>query len=180
MSIVQQYGPLLAAGIALFGVLVTVRATTRRELERARLDREDRYRQDARAGIAVVLTGATLFSRYGQVMSVQWRWVRLGFVRSTEMATATENAMRDLNASLEHARLLVRDEAIAASLEDLVESFSDAASQIHSAIDAFWDGGPAVLSEDDVPDVWQRFHNVCAELRNVAGVTLSPTVRAER
>lgn len=56
-TFVSQYGPLIAALIALIGVLVTLTVNVKRDQARYRSQREDDYRRDQRSAIAAVAVG---------------------------------------------------------------------------------------------------------------------------
>lgn len=176
-TLIQQYGPLLAALIALLGALVTLRATARRERRKDFNQREDKYRDDARAAVSGVLASATQFARYGRVLSVRWRWVRLGYADASKLAETTETAMKELNQALVTAQLLVAEEDVGKLLCDLDNAADDAADLVHSALDAFWDNAAPRRDEDEAPAIWSRFDSSCRALRDATLQTLRPTVK---
>lgn len=176
-SIIQQYGPLIAAVIALLGVLVTLAVTTTRERRKDALAREDAYRSTARAAVADVLAAATRLIRYGQVMSDQSRWAELSYAMATESMERADEAMKELQQHLVTSRLLIVEDELVATLDKLHEAFDECAAAIHDAVDAFWTGSPSPHSEDTVTARWQQFSDEAATLMATATEHLRPTIK---
>ncbi|MCV7092034.1 hypothetical protein [Mycobacterium interjectum] len=158
--------------------MATLLSTARRERVKDRNSREDDYRKDARASVSAVLTAAAEFERHGRVLSEQWRWIRMGYTRATQLADATELAMKDLQQKVIAASVLVAEIELQSSLHNFRTAFDHAASVIHDAVDSFWEGMPAKKSSAVREDAWTQYGECCGAMVAVTSQLLSPTVRS--
>ncbi len=174
-----QYGPVIAAGIALVGVLVTLAVTTSRGRREALIAREDAYRQSARAVVVDLLVAANEFQRHGRVMSSAQGWVGLSYEHATEFADSTEASMKALDQKLSTATLMLTDEKLQQDLVDLESRFERVAYIVHETIDAFW-GARQPNGVDDVDRSWAEYSRACFKLRDDSARLLRPTIRSGR
>lgn len=175
---VSTFGPLVAALIALLGVLVTLVVSEARTRRESTNRREDEYREDVRAAIASVLISARNYERQSHAFSDPTMFIGLGFEGAKGLRDATDTAMRELSQSLVVAQLLSIDETLTAQLEGLLEEFDRTASLVHEAMESFWGIAPSA------DDFWDRrsqcfdaFDNACQRLLDEALTVLAPTVR---
>ncbi len=178
--VLTQYGPLIAALIALAGALITLIVTGRRSRRESLQQREDDYRKDARAAVAATLMEARRFQRLGWVCSDPNYFTGLGLEGAKRLRDQTDDSMLALSQALIALRLLVFDAQLHKQLDDLLYMYDAAAEVVYEAADSFWQGrapGP----------VWQqrgeRFSNfkaACAGLESHAASALAPSVMASR
>lgn len=119
----SQYGPLVAALVALLGVLVTLAINVRRDQVRYRYEREDSYRHDQRTAIAATVVAGHNFRREcaALINFDQWHARR----KSADMATGA------LLNELTVAKLLVHD----ASLQEALDGVFKAWDTVCEAVD---------------------------------------------
>lgn len=177
-SFIQQYGPLIAALIALAGVVATLLINGRQDRTHDRNSREDEYRKDARAAVSAVLTAAAEFQRHGRVLSEQWRWIRMGEPRATKLSDATELAMKDLQQKLIAASVLASEPELQRALDRVQGALDEAASVVHEAVNTFWEGTPSEISSATREKAWMQYAECCGSLAAVTLTLLSPTVKS--
>lgn len=121
-TFVSQYGPLLAALVALFGVLVTLIVNVRRDHDRYRKERDDDYRRDQRAAIASIVVAGHNFRRECTALlnSDQWYDHR----ESADAATAA------LLNELTVAKLLVYDNNLQDALDGVFKAWDDVCESV--------------------------------------------------
>lgn len=122
-TFISQYGPLIAALIALFGALLTLAINVRRDKIRYQTEREDDYRHDQRTAIASIVVAGHNFRREcaALVNLDQWNVRR----KSADIATAA------LLNELTVAKLLVYD----ASLQEALDGVFNAWDKVCEAVD---------------------------------------------
>ena len=179
-TFIAQYGPLLAAGIALIGVMLTLFITTVRGRAEVRLAREDAYRGEARTVLAVLLTTAKEFQRNGLVMSRFSRWAVLGYERATTVADSTEAAMKDMQQQLVIASLLLTDDALQRELDRLTDCTDRVAEVIHESVDSFWEARAPSELVGEADKRWEEFATACVDLQCAGLRLLRPTIRVPR
>jgi hypothetical protein len=179
-TFILQYGPLLAAGIALTGVMLTLFITTVRGRAEVLLAREDAYRGEARAALAKLLTTAKEFQRNGLVMSKPSKWAVLGYERATTVADRTEAAMKEMQQQLVIAALLLTDNALQRDLDTLSGCTDRVAEVIHESVDSFWEARVPSELVGEADARWEEYATACAGLQCSGLRLLRPTVRVPR
>lgn len=169
---------MLAAGLALLGVLATLLVTVRRGDKEARVAREDAYRDAARTVVVELLVAANEFQRYGLVLSDPAQWAALGYDRSSAIAESTEQAMKALHQRLATASLLLTDEELQLDLESLEAATQRAAALVHNTVDSFW-AGKRPSSLRDADETWRSYAAASDQLRGDALRLLRPMIRSD-
>jgi hypothetical protein len=118
----SQYGPLIAALIALLGVIVSLTVNGRRDQDRYVNEREDVYRRDQRAAIASIAVAGHNFRREcaALVGADQWEIHR----------EAANVAMATLLNELTVAKLLIYDEDLQAALDSVFKAWDAVCSAV--------------------------------------------------
>lgn len=178
-TFLAQYGPLIAALIALFGALITLLVSGRRAAQESRVRREDDYRAAARTAVATTLLAARVFYRQGYPMCNPQYFILLGYEGATRLRDHADDAMSSMDQALISARLLALDENLQVKIDNLAEAFNKAAAAVHEASDAFWERRrPGVVWEQREAR-WSDFLTASADLQIAATSTLAPTVRTK-
>jgi hypothetical protein len=176
----REYGPVLAAVIALAGAIITLFVTTSRARREWNVAREDSYRADARAELAKLLTAARDFHRHGRAMSDTEHWVRLGADRATALADSTENSMQRVQESLVTAGLLLTDRPLQDALRRLQAAADSAAAVIHEVVDSFWESREPKSFVAERSERWTEYVAACDELYSLGLDLLRPSIRDNR
>jgi hypothetical protein len=114
----SSYGPLIAALIALLGVAATVLVNDSRVRRQSRIDREDKYRSEARAKLAEVLL---LVDDLAQIAKQVRKWEKIQEDRKLILLWASEflEKARDLRTRLLQAHLLCQETSVRYLILDL-------------------------------------------------------------
>ena len=179
-TFIAQYGPLLAALVALTGVLITLFVAGRRSERDSKIRREDEYRSAVRAAVVSVLSAARTFYQEGGELADPRRFIHLGYEGATELRNRADQAISTLSTTLIEARLLALDRELQKALDDVVGDFEAAARVVHEGVDAFWEGRPPLPFWHERQARWQSLAGSCARLQEIASRVLAPTVRTDQ
>jgi hypothetical protein len=144
-SFISQYGPLLAAAVALLGVLVTLHVNGKRDKERYRgqrrddetryrSQREDDYRREQRIAIADIAVVSQDFRRECGMLVNRDQWP--GHRDLFEAATAA------LLNKLTVAMLLIHDQVLQKALDGVLTSWKSVGDSVDEVEGAFFNQQP--------------------------------------
>jgi hypothetical protein len=122
-TFVSQYGPLIAALIALSGVLITLLINVRRDQERYRSEREDAYRRDQRSAIAAIAVAGHNFRRECTALLNDDEW----HAHRESADTATATLLNELTV----AKLLVYDADLQEGLDGVFDAWDGVCAAIN-------------------------------------------------
>jgi len=176
-SFISQYGPLLAALVALAGALLTLYVSGRRSLRDSILRREDEYRKVTREAVARALSEARRFQTEAWAMSNPFFFIGLGYEGAFRLRDETNSAMLALGQALISVRLLALDEALRVPVDSLMDRFESVDAVVHEASDAFWEERPPTAIWTERDQRFRAFAEACAVLQSEATTVLAPTVR---
>jgi hypothetical protein len=131
-TFISQYGPLLAALVALSGVLITLAVNVRRDQRRYRIEREDAFRRDQRSAIAAIAVAGHNFRKECAALvnsDTQFR-------RSHDLANPEKMTL--LN-ELTVARLLIQDPILRGGLDDVNTAWTALVDALEKKKEAFAD-----------------------------------------
>jgi hypothetical protein len=168
-AFIYQYGPLLAALVALSGVLVTLIVNVRRDRIRYRNEREDNYRHDQRNAIAAIVVAGHGFRREcaSLVDFDQWQARR----------EAADTAMAGLLNELTVAKLLVHDISLQGALDGVFKAW-DVVCEAVDKLEIARVGEKAARGEavESLEDSLREFDQQSNILHSVTLKTLKPTI----
>lgn len=179
-SFVTQWGPLIAALVALVGVMLSLYVTGRREDLRRREQARDDYNREQRTAIAAVATAAHELGRTAAAFGDVKRLRSEGYESATGMRDAVQAAAGELLNALTVASLLIHDTQLQGRLDEVLEAFpsvQDAALAVYNAYrdDATGD----LLAVDAVLEhSWPRFDQAVVALHQDALRLLAPAIVA--
>jgi hypothetical protein len=176
-TLIQQYGPLLAALIALAGVLITLRFSSQRDQKRFRLQREDDYRREQRQTVALIATAAQALRDSGGSYTEPTTWSNGDYFQLTRIKNEVNSALANLLNQLTVARLLVHDEALQTALDGLFHAYSDVNIFLRSMV--IGSSHTRTQAVNDVDEMWSMFDKAADSLQYVALTRLRPTVVSE-
>lgn len=176
-NFIEAYGPVVAAAIALVGVVLTLLVTSFRDRRLKQLEREDAYRAEVRSSLASLLTTAKNFERYGRVMGDPARWVLSGYEQATTLADSTERTMSELQQRLVTSLLLNIDTTLQHDLEVLMKQVDRVSEVVHEANDAFWEARRPSEVILEASARWDDFGDACEQLMEDGRRLLMPTHR---
>lgn len=167
-TFISQYGPLIAALVALVGVLITLIVNVRKDQERYRIQREDDYRHDQRTAIAAVAVAGHNVLRECGALETSDNW--------NDQRAATDDAMAALLNELTVTRLLIHDE----TLQKLLDSVFNAWDAIDRAMGDIKDSLFNQLSRqnavESLREALDKYDIAASKLYTVALDKLKPTV----
>jgi hypothetical protein len=111
----SQYGPLIAALVALFGVFVTLSVNVKRDRDRYREEREDDYRREQRAAIASIVVAGHNFRRECTALLDADQW----YAHRDSADAATAALLNDLTV----AKLLIYDNDLQEALDSVFRAW---------------------------------------------------------
>ena len=167
-TFISQYGPLIAALIALSGALATLIVNVNRDQGRYRSEREDNYRREQRVAIAAIVVAGHNFRREctALVNVDQWHSHR----------ESADIAMAALLNELTVAKLLVQD----TSLQEALDGVFKAWDAVCEAVDKLETERLASESVDDavglLMDSLHAFDHQADILHTLTLIKLRPTV----
>lgn len=172
-----DWATIVAALLTLLGVLWGVIAGGRRDSREKRLDREDAYRQDARASIARLATSCGDFRRNAVVLSEPARWIPLGYKGATVIAESVESAMAQLGHDIVAASILVAEPELQRQLVVLDDAFDEVSAVVHDAVDAFWETAVQKYDAAAREAAWEAFDAAVSAMIDSARASLRSRVR---
>lgn len=178
MITIGDWAAVIAAGIALVGVLCSMLYVAARERKLLDLTRRDAYRTEARSAVAGVLRTAADYQRTGRIVSDTLRWVSMDYESASELARATEAAMAKLGHDITATSMLVSEPDLQAAIGSLDEAFDNTAAAIHASVDAFWGIGGHPLSVAQRERFWNDFDSAIHAFLRAAKDTLRSPVEA--
>jgi hypothetical protein len=129
-TFISQYGPLIAALIALFGVVITLAVSAGRDRARYRSQREDDYRRDQRIAIAAIaVAGQSFRKECAALIDPDYR-----IHHGRHLA---DPAMSTLLNELTVARLLIYDPILQAGLDEVNNAWNAMAEALDEMENAF-------------------------------------------
>jgi hypothetical protein len=190
-TLMSQYGPLLAAGVALIGVLITLFITGRRDQARYRSQREDdearyrsqreddearyrsqredEYRRDQRITIAdIAVSGQDFRRECGALVNRDAHW--------REHRDSAEAAMAGLLNKLTVAKLLVHDLILQGALDGLYTAWEAVAAAVDSVDNTLSQKLDRQEAVESLEQTLLRFDSEADALYTVALKRLKPTV----
>lgn len=172
-TFMSQYGPLIAALVALFGVLITLTVNVRSNQTRYREQREDDYRRDQRTAVAAIAVAEHNFLRECGALVDLDNW--------PDHHDSADAAMAALLNELTVTRLLFHDPTLQGCLDDVYTMWDSVSKAMDALEDAFlnyqqnWQKAAASLQE-----TLDGFHVATSELYTAALDKLKPTVVENR
>ena len=123
-TLISQYGPLIAAVIALFGVWSGLILNGRRDRRRYQNEREDDYRRDQRAAIAALVVAGHNYSRECSTLADDPRdW--------DKQHRPADDALAALLTQLTLAKLLIHRKDLQAALQSMQEAWEATAKAMN-------------------------------------------------
>jgi hypothetical protein len=179
-TFLQQFGPVLAACLALMGVAASLTVTARREARRFQLEREDAYRQEQRVALSAVMVAAQTYRRTAGTLGRPQAWINSGYERATSLADQADAAMADLLNQLTVARLLIASPDLQNALDTLFGQWSKTSQLVSEIVSAFWAQESERMREmaESLEGAWPDFGAAAATLQSVALDELRPSVAA--
>ncbi len=174
-TLLMQFGPLLAATIALAGVALTLFITGRREHARNLMQREDDYRREQRTAVAAVAVAAHEYQQAGGLLCAPSGWQAESHDRHKERWEAAEAASTQLLNALTVARLIVHGPALQRSIDDLFTQWQATHGLLQEMVSLSWEGGAPAGNREAA---WVWFNAAASNLQSVALDELRPTVVA--
>ncbi|WP_147301133.1 hypothetical protein [Citricoccus muralis] len=177
-TILQQFGPMIAATIALIGAMIALWVNGRREEQRNRTAREDDFRREQRQAFADVLTTAHTYRREAELLGTMDSWLHSDHPSTTAMKDRVDQASGELLNKLTVARLIVHGPTLQGALDDAFIAFQNTRGSIQPIVDAYSSG----RSEDMTGAIaaldvaWPPFSKAMAVLQSVALSELRPTI----
>jgi|SRR5664280_1478477 hypothetical protein len=180
-TFVSQYGPLIAALIALAGAMTTLVVSGHREERRRRAQAEDEYRREQRQAVAAIAVAAHEFRRNTAPLADPFRLTQEGYESATRLREETESASADLLNTLTVARLLVHDAELQGALDALLDAWSLSNSEIRATFTAFLHERPQLMSAaiERLADSWQTFDDATTDLHEKSLTILAPLIVAD-
>lgn len=177
-TLLQQFGPMIAATIALIGAMIALVVNGRREERRSRLAREDDYRREQRQALAEVLTAAQTYRREAEFLGTMDSWLSSDYSRATAMKDRVDQAMGELLNRLTVARLIVHGLALQNALDASFVAFQNSSKAIQPIVDAFFSGRPEEMANAmaQLDRWWPSFSEEMAQLHALALSELKPTI----
>lgn len=178
-TFLQQWGPLLAASMALLGALITLLVNARRDSKRYQLQREDDYRREQRQALASVMATAHVYRRNTSRLAAPDRWSnggRAGFLALREQA---HEGATDLLNALSIARLVVHGPALQDALDQLFVWLTESRARGDALADAYETGASQVVKDErsaSLDAAWTDFSNAVGILQSLALDELRPTI----
>lgn len=168
-DIISRYGPLLAALVALSGVLVTLIVNVRRDRVRYRNEREDDYRRDQRNAVAAIVVAGHGFRREcaSLVDFDQWQ------SRRESADAATTGLLNELTV----AKLLVHDTSLQGALDGVFKAWDTVCEAVDKLEFARLEG--VAVREEAVgflEDSLREFDQHANVLHSVTLKALKPTI----
>jgi hypothetical protein len=179
-TFVSQYGPLIAALIALAGAMTTLVVGGHREERRRRAQSEDEYRREQRQAVAAIAVAPHEFRRNTAALADRFRLTHEGYEAATRLREEAESSSADLLNTLTVARLLVHDAELQGALDALLDAWSLSNSELRETFTAFWEGRPQLMSAaiERLAASWQTFDDATTNLHEKSLTLLAPLVVA--
>jgi hypothetical protein len=168
-TIISQYGPVVAAFVALFGVFTALAVNVSRDRERYRSQREDDYRRDQRIAIAAIAVAGHNFRRECGMLVDPDNW-------SPQRRRLADAAMGALLNELTVARLLIHDATLQGALDDVNNAWRATAKALDEMEDASAGREQRRQAAESVTDAMRQFDAAANVLYTAALEKLKPTI----
>lgn len=177
-TLLQQFGPMIAATIALLGAMIALAVGGRREERRNRISREDDYRREQRQALADVLVAAQIYRREAEFLGRVESWVSSDYSRATDMKDRVDQAMGEVLNKLTVARLIVHGATMQDTLDNAFVGWQRTSVHIQPIVDAFFAGRHKEMVEEiaALDAAWPAFSDAMGALQSVALSELKPTI----
>jgi hypothetical protein len=169
-TFISQYGPLLAALVALCGVLITLTVSGWRDGVRYRSQREDEYRKDQRDAIAAVAVAGHKFRKECVAVVGSDNLIRHNF--DPDLESARLSLLNELTV----ARLLIQDPVIRAGLDGVYQAWKALSDALDMKKEAFTNRALRGSADDLLEKAFDKFDSETAILYTAAMGILMPTV----
>lgn len=170
-TFMSQYGPLLAALVALCGVLVTLAVNGWRDQVRYRSQREDEYRRDQRDAIAAVAVAGHKFRKECAALVEHGSQIR----RSHDVL---ESARMTLLNELTVARLLIQDPFLRNGLDGVNKAWTALSDAVDMKEQAFLNRELCGQADECLLEALSKFDSATKILYSAAMGSLMPTIVA--
>jgi hypothetical protein len=179
-SFVAQWGPLIAALVALSGVMLSLYVTGRREELRRSEQARDDYNREQRTAVAAVATAAHELGRAAAVFGDVERLRSEGYESATGMRDAVHDAAGELLNALTVANLLIHDSHLQARLDEVLEAFPSVQDAALVVFRAYRDdpNGDLLSVAAALERCWPRFDKAVVDLHEDALRLLAPAIVA--
>lgn len=167
-TFISQYGPLLAALVALCGVLITLTVSGWRDGMRYRSQREDEYRKDQRDAIAAVAVAGHKFRKECVAVVGSDNLIR----HNPDLESARLSLLNELTV----ARLLIQNPVIREGLDGVHQAWKALSDALDVKKEAFTNRAPQGLGDDLLEKAFDKFDSETAILYTAAMGILMPTV----
>jgi hypothetical protein len=168
-TFISQYGPLMAALVALTGVLLTLAINVKRDHARYRSQREDEYRRDQRNAIAAIAIAGHKFRRECAVLVDRDSSMR----RSRDLV---DPAMMSLLNELTVARLLIQDPVIRGGLDEVNNAWIALADALDKKEEALVNRGLHAQADELLLEALRKFDAATKILYTATMQKLRPTI----
>lgn len=168
-AFISQYGPLLAALVALFGVLITLAVNVRRDQARYRSQREDEYRRDQRNAIAAIAVAGHNFRKECAALVDHDNQIRRG-------RDLVDPAKMTLLNELTVARLLIQDPILRCGLDEMNSAWTALADALDKKEEAFLNRELRSEADESMMEALRKFDAATKILYTAAMRRLKPTV----
>lgn len=167
-TFISQYGPLLAALVALCGVLITLTVSGWRDGMRYRSQREDEYRKDQRDAIAAVAVAGHKFRKECVAVVGSDNLIR----HNLDLESARLSLLNELTV----ARLLIQNPVIRRGLDGVHQAWKDLSEALDLKKEALTDRALRGSADDLLEKAFSKFDSETAILYTAAMGILMPTV----
>lgn len=170
-TLISQYGPLIAAVIALFGVWSGLILNGRRDRRRDGTEREDDYRRAQRAAIAALVVAGHNYSRECSTLADDPReW--------DKQQRPADDALAALLTELTLAKLLIHRKDLQVALQSVQEAWEATAKAMNEMEAAVREHQPITRDEaaESLRIALVKYDKAKNELYTLAQDNLQPTV----
>jgi hypothetical protein len=174
---IREIAAVVAAIIALVGVLTTVAVSERRARRDSRLVREDAYRIAMRSVLADLLVAAHAYERCARLLSDPTRWLAEGQDRVLDYSKQAAESLDRAERALVVAELSVIDVDLQKLLVELRTSVEKVDELTQEILTSFWERRRPLPLVNERASRLQRYNSACLQLQRAALQALRPTVR---
>jgi hypothetical protein len=175
----SQWGPLLAAGLALVGVLVTLLVTGRREAIRSFQQRQDEYVREERLAVAKLMAAAQSYMRDLGLLCDLDRLRHEPMADRLVVVNRVDESMRDFARQAGAARLVVHDVSLSASLDTVQAAWASAVNSAYELSMALTSAAPVAVDGSTLRGAREALVTAMGDLEAVAIERLMPSAARE-